>query len=62
MLRKLRRAHATQTGYFYPAYLGGSNKLKASLEFLYGLILSNEFMKSSGEMALNPWNSAQVKE
>ena len=33
--RKLRRAHLTQIGHFAPSYLGGSNKLRASLEFLY---------------------------
>ena len=34
---KLRRAHPTKGGHFAPAYLGGSNKLRASLEFLYGV-------------------------
>ena len=31
---KLQRAHHTLRGHFAPAYLGGSNKLRASLEFL----------------------------
>ena len=32
---KLRRAHPTKSGHFAPAYLGGSDELRASLEFLY---------------------------
>ena len=27
----------TKSGHFAPAYLGGRNKLRASLEFLYGI-------------------------
>ena len=35
---KLRRALPTKSGHFAPAYIGGSNKLRVSLEFLYGLV------------------------
>ena len=36
MLGKLQRAHHTLHGHFAPAYLGGSNKLRAYLFFIYG--------------------------
>ena len=34
-LGKLQRAHHTLRGLFAPAYLGGSNKLRAYLFFIY---------------------------
>ena len=34
--RKLQRAHPTESGHFAPAYLGGRNKLRVSLQFVYG--------------------------
>ena len=48
VLRKLQRAHHTLRGHFAPAYLGGSNKLRAYLFFIYGLpveITGTESMK-----------------
>ena len=35
MLGKLQRANHTLCGHFAPAFLGGSNKLKAFLFFIY---------------------------
>ena len=35
MLGKLQRAHCTLLGHFAPAYLDGSNKLRAYLFFIY---------------------------
>ena len=35
MLRKLHRAHHTLCGHFAPAYLVGSNKLRAYIFFIY---------------------------
>ena len=35
MLEKLQRAHHTLRGHFAPAYLVGSNKLRAYLFFIY---------------------------
>ena len=35
MLEKLQRAHHTLSGHFTPASLGGSNKLRAYLFFIY---------------------------
>ena len=37
MLGKLQRAHPTSRGHFAPAYLVGSNKLRAYLFFIYAL-------------------------
>ena len=34
----LLRAQPTKSGHFTPAYLGGSNKQRVSLEFLYGAV------------------------
>ena len=36
MLGKLQRAHPTLCGHFAPAYLVGSNMLRAYLLFIYG--------------------------
>ena len=36
MLEKLQRAHPTWRGHFAPAYLVGSNMLRAYLFFIYG--------------------------
>ena len=36
ILGKLQRAHPTSRGHFAPAYLVGSNKLRANLFFIYG--------------------------
>ena len=36
MLGKLQRAHPTLRGHFAPAYLVGSNMLRAYLFFIYG--------------------------
>ena len=36
MLGKLQRANPTLRGHFAPAYLVGSNKLRAYLFFIYG--------------------------
>ena len=38
MLGKLQRAHPTLRGHFAPAYLVGSNMLRAYLFFIYGYI------------------------
>ena len=35
MLGKLQRAHHTLRGHFAPAYVGGCNKLRAYLFFIY---------------------------
>ena len=35
MLGNLQRAHPTLCGHFAPAYLGGSNMLRAYLFFIY---------------------------
>ena len=32
---KLHRAHQTYSGHFAPTYLGGGNKLRAYLYFIY---------------------------
>ena len=54
---KLRRAHPTKSGHFAPAYLGGSNKLRASLEFLYGKSINITFsdveLENKGVMTLD---------
>ena len=42
MLGKLQRAHPTLRGHFAPAYLVGSNMLRAYLFFIYGYNLSRE--------------------
>ena len=39
ILQKLLRAHHTLRGHFAPAFLGGSNKLRAYQFFIYGLAL-----------------------
>ena len=36
MLGKLQRAHPTLCGHFAPAYLVGSNMLRAYIFFIYG--------------------------
>ena len=38
MLGKLQRAHPTLRGHFDPAFLLGSNMLRAYLFFIYGII------------------------
>ena len=37
MLGKLQKAHPTLRGHFAPAYLVGSNMLRAYLFFIYGI-------------------------
>ena len=39
MLGKLQRAHPTLPGHFAPAYLEGSNMLRAYLPFIYDTAL-----------------------
>ena len=43
MFGKLQKAHPTLRGHFAPAYLGGSNKLRAYLFFIYEHTLVDEF-------------------
>ena len=43
MLEKLQRAHPTLRGHFAPAYLVGSNMLRAYPLFIYGLQGSLKF-------------------
>ena len=45
---KLLRAHQTKSGHSVPAYLGGSNKLRTYLFFIYGIGLILEFVPLKG--------------
>ena len=54
MLGKLQRAHHTLHGHFAPAYLLGSNKLRAYLFFIY------EFTSSKGVICLQ-WKWLKTK-
>ena len=44
MLGKLQRAHSTKRGQFAPAYLVGSNMLRAYLFFIYACAIVNHYL------------------
>ena len=47
MLGKLQRAHPTLRGHFAPAYLVGSNMLRAYLFFIYGLASTLDLVRDA---------------
>ena len=46
ILGKLQRAHQTYSGHFAPAYLGGSNKLRA-YQHVQKLVLINNYSNNN---------------
>ena len=55
ILGKLQRAHPNSRGNFAPAYLVGSNKLRAYLCFIYGFTL--DFKVARKELKIRPSTS-----
>ena len=62
MLGKLQRAHPTLRGHFPPAYLVGSNMLRAYLFFIYDRNIKSQLIIPDSRESLFLWPDTRMEE